>query len=236
MSRTVPDAFLAAEHSETMKPIYLYRIQTDNVGGDLFYAEYNTDAQYYKDTSTAQVYTAFPIKRDGITQNSSGRIDSMTLTIGNANKAMSAAMELAVYPNEGLRGYKVTIRKTYAEFLVTGASPNSGAYIEDIFFIDAPVISGWMAITMTLKSRMDVLPVELPARRYSRSTCAWSYKGEGCWLTDGAGWQAPSGFDTDVGGDGDTCGKTLGECERHNNKTRFGGFPSIPNLGRVVIG
>lgn len=228
--RTIPNALKAVLNALTNRPIYLYRIQTsDNVADDVYIAQYNANVAYFKDTSTAQTYTAKPIRREGIAYNSDGEIDGLTIEIGNANREFGAVMELASYPNEGLRGFKVTVRRVDASLLA-----DNTAYIEDIYYIDSSSFVGADRVSLSLKSKLDVLAVEIPGRRYCRSSCPWSYKGLGCWKDDGAGTpEAPADFEETSD---DTCGKTLTECERHVNRDRFGGFWSIPDLGRFYIG
>ena len=46
---------------------------------------------------------------------------------------------------------------------------------------------------------------------------------------------APGSFDTDEEGDGDTCNHSTDDCERHNNLSRFGGFPSIPTEKLEIV-
>lgn len=229
--RTIPNALKAVLNALTNKPIYLYRIQTsDDVADDVYIAQYNANVAYFKDVSTAQVYTAKPIRREAIRYASDGEIDSLTVEIGNANREFGAVMELAAFPNEGLRGFKVTIRRVDADLLA-----DSTAYIEDVYYIDSTSLAGADRVSLSLRSKLDTLPVIIPNRRYCRSTCAWSYKGFGCWLdgdSSGDPTEPPDWEDTSD----DTCGKTLEECERHMNRERFGGFWSIPDLGRFYFG
>jgi len=237
MARDVPEAFTTAKNAETNAPIWLYRVNisdTPEVTGedDLFLAEWSEDIEFFKDTNTAQTYTAFPMRHRGISQNAEGQIDTLEVAVANVNRIFQFYLE----ERDGLRDRKVTIRQVFLSQLA-----DSTAYIEDVFHIDSVSADQQVAV-FNLLPRFNLLDIHLPKRRFLRDGCAWRYKGEGCWESDGVGgWQIPSdgSFTADggSGGGGDLCGKTIAECERHSvpvagnligQFARFGGFLSIP--------
>ena len=190
MPRNVPDAFIAEKNALTNAPIWLYRVNrsdTPTVEGeeDWFLAEYPENVAYFKDINTAQTYLAFPLRHGGIHENGEGRIDSLEVTVANVSREIQYELET----RDGLRGRKVTIRQVFADHL-----DDPAAYIEDIFYIDA-VAANEQHVTFTLTSKLDVLDIQLPYRRFTRDFCPWTYKGEGCWVSDGGGgWTPPSDF------------------------------------------
>lgn len=174
--------FVTDKNAETNKPIRLYRINisdTPEVTGedDLYLAEYDADVNYFKDTSTAQTYTVFPLHAKGIDENATGHLSGLNISIANASREIQAFLEL----RDGLRGRKVTIRQVFADFLA-----DSTAYIEDIYYIDS-VTSNEAVVQFKLVTKLDVMELELPRRRYSRNHCQWVYKASGCWPATGSG-------------------------------------------------
>ncbi|NQU44507.1 hypothetical protein HQ520_14545 [bacterium] len=220
----LPDAFLEAKNAATNAPIWLYRIQIDDTpANDLFLAEDAADVAYFKDTSTAQTYTAFPITHGGISSNLDGEVDQLTVSVANVSLLIQAYLE----QNNGLRGNKVTVRLVFRDGLA-----DYTAYIESIFYVDSASATA-ESVSFVLTSKMDLLNTTLPRRTYADRRCQWHYKGLGCWLDDDAGnYSAPTGF---TAGSPDTCNRSVTDCQRHQNQERFGAFPSIPNRRRFRI-
>ena len=195
MVRTPHDDFVATKNAEANKPVTLYRINisdTPEASGesDLFLANFDADISFFKTDSgvdSPQVYTAFSLQHGSISENTEGQTNSLSITIGNANRFIQSFLEL----RDGLRGRKVTIRKVWQENLA-----NQSAYTEDIYYIDSATSdSRSNSVQFRLISELDLMNVELPLRRYIRNQCAWTYKGFGCWIDDGAGgFIVPTGF------------------------------------------
>ena len=189
--------FLTDKNLETNKPIWLYRINiTDSPAsgedGDIYLAEYNEDVAYYETNSgasTARSYLAFPISHGGVTENTENRIDSLEINIANVSRDIQSFVELY----DGLRDHKVTLRRVFATHLA-----DSSAYVEDIYYIDSVTASA-ETISFRLTSRLDILKVNIPRRRYLRNHCPWAYKGEGCWFkADGENFTQPKFFNTEL--------------------------------------
>jgi len=229
MPRTITSDFEAEKNKETNKPIWLYRIETtDDRVNDLFLAEYDEDVDFYKDDSTPQTYTAFDITHQSISQSRDSEIAELVITVSNVNRSIQSYLEY----HDGLRGKKVTIRQVWYDHL-----DDPYTYIEDEYWIDYPQVKdGGRTIDFHLTGKLDILQIRLPRRLYSRNHCPWIYKGRGCWKegTGSVDYEEPDGFDADPSG-GDECDKTLTDCRRHHNSTRFGGFPSVPARRLVVI-
>jgi len=238
VTRDVSAGFKAEKNKETNQPIWLYQVEVepdpnpDDVP-DLFIAEYDEDIDFPVPPTgsirrpSGTVYQAFPLQHEGVEENIEGRIDEFQVTMGNVDRTVQAYLE----QRDGLRGRKVTVRLVFYNHL-----DDSSACIEDVFYVDS-VSVGDRSATFRLTSKLDIMRVELPRRRFSRNFCAWEYKREGCWLSSdapGVDWEAPEGFvaeDTNVD---DECDKRIETCALHNNRARFGGFPSIPT-GRTTF-
>ncbi|GAG29228.1 unnamed protein product, partial [marine sediment metagenome] len=97
------------------------------------------------------------------------------------------------------RGNKVTIRQVFYENIDGEPAADTSAYVEDIFYIDAATTTE-TAAQFTLTTKLNILDIQLPLRRFSRNRCWATYSGEGCWEEDGAGgWSQPTDFVTDDG-------------------------------------
>ena len=166
--------FILEKNKQTNEPMWLYRVSVDGIAAnDLFLAEYDDDVEYFKDTNTAQTYSsAIPITHKGMDESADGKIGGITVDIANATREMQAFLEL----NDGLRGRKVTIRQVFQPLLA-----DSDAYIEDVYWVDSAVAE-LSKISFKLTSRLDILRMTLPRRKFYRNYCPWSYKGEGCYL------------------------------------------------------
>ncbi len=181
--------FIAEKNKETNRPIWLYRINVsdDPQVPDLYFAENITSVSFFETNDgvdTARTYTAFPISHGGVNQNSDGRVDQVSVSIGNVSRVIQEYVE----SNNGLRGRKVTIRQVFANCLT---NPNN--YIEDIFYIDSIPSATEKTIEFTLTSKFDIVDLQLPGRVYQRNRCSWLYKGDGCFING----SAPTGFDTE---------------------------------------
>lgn len=216
MPRTTDSTFIDRKNKETNDPIWLYRIATDSdPNNDIFLAEYNENVSFFKDVSTAQVYTAFPITHGGIGEQKSAEIDAPTVRVSNVSRLIQGYLS----SNDGLRGRKVTIRQVFASDLGTYS-----AYVEDVFYIDS-VVSGQNEAVFRMTSRLDLLTVFVPGRTHGRTFCPFMYKEEGCWHWNGSAYQAPTGF---TATSDDTCDKTMTDCIRHTNRGQYGGCSGVP--------
>lgn len=224
MVRETSAAFTEVKNAEANQPVWLFRVAIDdNPTHDLFLAESEGAVAYFKDTNTPQTYAAAPIKHGGISENTDAEVDVVKIQWGNVNREVQAYLEL----HDGLRGKKVTIRQVFRELLGDPA-----AHLEDVYYIDGVHVTPVTA-EFTLTSKLDVMEVVLPCRKFNRHFCAWAYKQEGCWLAQEDGtFNEPEDFKV-FGGGPDSCNKTLADCTRHNNIGRFGGFPGVP--GRTIF-
>jgi lambda family phage minor tail protein L len=186
------------------QPIYLYTIEDYDGSNDLNLAEYDTDIVY--PTSGGITYTRFPIKHDGIPENSQGEIDTFRVSVANVNRVIQAYLE-----GYDLRGKKVTITLVWANQLA-----DSDANIKFIYYIDNYSVTQ-DAVEFALSSKYDIIDLTLPAGTYNRNYCRWKFKSTEC------GYTTPQ----------TTCDKRKTTCKNvMNNIARYGGFPSVPT-GRL---
>jgi lambda family phage minor tail protein L len=197
--RTLSTEFRAEKEKLTNRPIRLFIIEAGSLGLTILrYAEYGQDVVF--PTTAGNTYYAVPIQSEPVTENMSQEVDSVTVSIANVDRALTYYLELY----DGLRGSKVTIRTVFADLL-----DHADAFTDDIFYVASSSISAQVAV-FNLKSKMDLLNVTIPLRRFYREVCQWKFGGTECGYTIlGA----------------ETCNRTLTRCKALSNSARFGGFP-----------
>lgn len=181
--------FIETAHQTENRPVWLYRIHLSddpfNESDDLFLAESELDIDYFKDVSTAQTYTAFGIRHEGIPANARLEIPVMEVIVGNINRDMQAYLE----EHNGLHGCKITVRVVFQEDLADAA-----AHREEVFYVDTATTNAREA-RFACVGKLGYLGNVLPGRMFYRNACAWKYKGPGCYEDNGA--TQPTGFLTD---------------------------------------
>lgn len=171
-------SFIEQKNAKTNLPVWLYRVEILG-DDDLYFAEYDEDIPFWELNSsvyTTRTYLAFPIRHSGISENTEGQIDQLTLSIGNVSREIQDFIE----EHAGLRGNKVTIWKVYRENCADGSSPSQTAYVQAVYYIDS-VVCNERQVDFTLSSKLDVDRVSIPLRIVTRDYCPWVYKGYGCW-------------------------------------------------------
>ncbi len=198
MTRTLSADFKLEKDKLANRPIRLYIVESGSLaaGEVLRYAEYADDVVF-----GGQTYYRAPIKCESVSENMNQEIDQLTVSFGNVDRSFIHYLE----SHDGLRGCKATVRTVFADLL-----DEADAFTDDIFYVTAASTTQ-QAAAFILKSKLDLLHVELPLRRFYRDTCQWKYKGTECSATSVSG----------------TCEHTIQACVLRNNRTRFGGFPGI---------
>jgi lambda family phage minor tail protein L len=172
----------------------------------LRYAEYGQDVSF-----GGQTYYAAPIRSEPITENMAQEVDTINVSIANVDRSITYYVELY----NGLRGCKVTIRTVFADLL-----DHADAYTDDIFYIVSSTITA-SAGSFILKSKMDLMGVTIPLRKFYREICQWKFKSTQCGYA----------------GAGTTCDRTLTRCKALSNSLRYGGFPGAgSSITRFYIG
>ncbi len=198
--------FIAEKNKAANQPIFLYTLYNyDGAGNNLYYAEYDQDVVYQSINDGSPItYVAFPITHDNISENTSGQIDNVKISVANTSRLIQAYLELYE-----LRGKKVSIKTVWANQL-----GDNQAFVEHSYYIDSWVADQDTA-AFTVSSKFDVLDKKLPGRNYSRTACAWAprFKGTEC------GYIGPE----------TTCDGSLQQCRIYNNVLRYGAQPAVPS-------
>jgi len=183
--------------------IWLYEISiTDSPSQFLRLAQWADEVQF-----ESQTFYPWPIGHQGGGEDSTGRLDPVTLTAANVNREMQAFLEFYDY----LAGRPVRIIRIKAD--------DPTLAISESYSISSAV-ANQSTVTLSLSARFIVAGVNI-GRRLNRDMCAWVFKSTEC------GYSGPIA----------TCDKTLADvngCRAHNNAARFGGAPGIPQ-GQVII-
>jgi len=189
--------FTSRKNASANKPIFLYKLSDyDGASSNLFFAEYDENV-----TFDGQEYTRFPIKHEFVEENSQGQTASIRLIVSNVSRLIQAYLE-----QYDLRGKQVDIIQVFADKL-----DDSSAKMIDTFYIDS-YSADEKAVAFNLSTKMDVIELQLPGRRYLRTHCSWKFKGTECGYSGGEA----------------SCNRSFQRCKELANQERFGGFPSIP--------
>jgi len=190
--------FKKRKNEELVAPIFLYAIQYDKVANSwLRYTSYPEDI-----TFDGLLYTAGVISHDRMGENLDGRVDKVRMSIGNADRTIGYYLETY----GGLRDAEVRITMVFKDEL-----SNPSVYDESVYLV-ADATANQQRADFVLASRLDVLDLRLPRRRYYRTYCTHFFKDSGCAYSGGEG----------------LCNKTLQRCIEIGNVHRFGGCPAIP--------
>jgi lambda family phage minor tail protein L len=208
--RIVPQGFSDRVNARTNKPIYLYIIEDGPISPAILrYAQYPTSIVFDGET-----YLAAPLQSEDVTENIAQEIDQTTVTVGAVDKVIVALLE----NYDGLRGCKFTRRLVDADNL---GDPT--AFTDDIFWVSSVVLKS-TAAAFTLKSKMDLMNLELPLRRFYRGTCQFKFKDlQTCRYS----------------GSATTCPHTISGCQTLFQDMgldfiRFGGFPGTGSAIRRI--
>lgn len=203
-------------HKDSLEAFQFYQI---NVGRHTvlpntaeFYADKDgnpLDPFYYTNRAKPFVYDGIvyqPIKIEdsGATQDTSGKLSELSLTVANLDGFLQYYIE-----EYDLCGNTVIVGLV----LVDLADESVFAVVQDEFRISAISIDDTQA-TFSLSCGIDVLRLSLPGRKAYSQLCPWEFGGEDCKKV-----KAP----------GEKCSQTWLDCQLKNNTKNFGGFPGILN-------
>lgn len=144
-------------------------------------------------------FTPIPIKHGDISQSDDGKLNDVTITVGNADRMMQYYIE-----NYELIGKRVTIRQFFFG--------KSNGMCSGTFSIKGVTAKKDVA-TFSLSIGIEFLDVQFPNRIASSRFCQWPFRGQECQ------YRGPDA----------SCSKTFDDCKRKGNSRRFGGFPGILN-------
>ena len=203
MPRVTNNNFIEEKNKLENQPLYLYTIYDfDGASNNKYYVNNKTDITF--DLIT---YLSMNINHDRINQNTDGKVDTVKVTLSNISREIQALAE-----TYDVRGKKVDIKLVFANELT-----DASCHVTESFYIDF-YSANESNFIFSCSSKMDLMDINLPGRRFGRTYCSWKFKSLECGY---------SGTET-------KCSKTLDSCHGLGNRARFGGFPSIP-LSRINL-
>ncbi len=183
--------------AEELVTFYLYELEYDPMEEPLRWTNWDVAVTY-----DGKTYEPQSIKHTEISQSSDGKLNDVTLTIGNLDRQIQYYIE-----QYNLMGKKVTIRHILAD-----KDASIKGDLRTVFTIKGAKTNRSTA-AFTLSVGIDFVKAQVPARRMFARFCSHQFKDENCRY---------SGTQT-------TCSKTFSECKRKGNIRNFGGFPAILN-------
>jgi lambda family phage minor tail protein L len=237
MSYTVSATFSQEQAKRAgAEPINLYVLNASQTGVDYkYYANYNQNVYGYRldangdITNSTTLYVGLPIEIDEIKSDTTGEITNIGVSIPNTDRVVESFIQNQNY----LRGKEIYIMTTFAKSLPSGDSPqyvgsesDKNAVLKEKLFIDTAT-SNEQVVTFSCKPKFLIKHAVIPNRNFSRE-CAWALRNK------------YAATECDPLGSIDTvtyttCDGTLDNCKLRQNVKRFGGFPSIPRRGIVIV-
>jgi lambda family phage minor tail protein L len=196
--RIVGDAFKQAKNAELVRPIFLYSLLLDPTG-NVWKRWTSWSDEIIFDGVT---YLPFAITHSSISEDNSGKIQSVKITIANANREMQAILD----EYDGLRERPITITQVWEQTIL-----DPTAFIADTLAVKEVSVTE-KSVSLTLSSELDVLNIKIPRKVMTRTFCRFTYKGVECGY---------AGSET-------RCNRTLNRCRELGNQARFGAFPATP--------
>ena len=226
---TVPQSI--QEQLQSLEPsaiIELFELElTEAVNG--------VDQTYYYHAGTNELtanivfngitYTAYPIEVEGFQVTSKGTLPRPSMTIANANNAISSL--LALYNPLQAKVKRIRTCKKFLDavnFSSGNATADPTAKFEDeIWYIDRVANENPQVVEFELTSKLDLTNLALP-RRQILEHCPWQYKSTEC------GYIGTAAFDLNdkpTTAANDQCGKRYSSCVKRfpTGLLPFGGFP-----------
>jgi len=225
-----------AAKREGAHPIDMYVVNASLSGWEpLYYANINQDIYGFTLNSTSNLtntetlYSGLPISRSDIDTNVAGEIGEISVTVPNTDRVMESVIQGRQY----LRGRDIHVISGFAKHLPSGVtanhigtSPDRHAFMKEKMYIDS-VTSNEQVVVFTCRSKFNIKNVVLPKRSFYKE-CTWAIMGN--YLGSECDPQ-----DTINTASYPTCDGTLDNCRQRHNSGRFGGFPSIPRRGIVLV-
>jgi len=187
-------ATIEETQSDELIVVNLYELIYDPNEAPLRYTNWDEPVSY-----GGNIYDPAVIKHSELTQSSDGKLNNVTLMVGNADRIIQRYIE-----EYDLIGKRVKV----IQFFIGSASGQT----QGTFKIKQ-VIAKKDTATFTLSIGIDYLRVQVPRRTASARHCGWQFRSAEC------GYE---GADTD-------CEKTFEDCMAKGNIARIGCFPGIIN-------
>ncbi|MCP4158603.1 MAG: DUF2163 domain-containing protein [Deltaproteobacteria bacterium] len=180
-------------NSDEVSYVYLYEIFYDgNYREPKYWTSSNEDV-----TFNGKIYESFSLEHTEISQGSDGKINPVTLSVGNANRIMQYYIN-----NYELVGNRVNIIQKFQDVDT----------VLKYTFVVGGIKATDSSVSMELSLGVDVLKISAPSRFLYSKSCSFKYRG-----SDTCKY---SGSKT-------SCNKTIYDCRAHGNLENFGGFPAL---------
>lgn len=177
------------QRAQSLEPgvrVELFEVDLTPKGGDILRFHNHTTANGATITRvgppTNEIYTAFPVKLEGLEYKSNGPLPRPHLFVSNIGSIISALLR----QYDDLLDCVVTRHVTFQEYLYAiGAVTEDGydptqEYPQDIFIIDRRVSESNTEVEFELAAASDVEGVMLPREQYIANTCRWNYRSPEC--------------------------------------------------------
>lgn len=161
-----PNLKLETQKTEN-RPVELYQLFLDS--GTYYYAAHDEDVQFFDEQNQPRIYEALGITRSPIRTNIDNRVDECTISLNNVSRQGTQLVA-----NTDLVNKRARIIKVFLDLLY---NPADHILIFD-GQTDEPVVTQ-DALRLTIKSRLDILNIQTPRRRYTR-LCSWRFGGDEC--------------------------------------------------------
>lgn len=182
--------------------------------------------------ATTEVYTGGNITREAIKSNLQGEVSGVNISIPNIDRSIESYIQNRKY----LRGCDIYCITSFIKHLPSGDSanhignsPDRFAVLKEKLLIDTAV-SDENAVSFTCKPKLLIRKKILPGRTFDRE-CSWALKGRYA----GTECSPSNQINATRLASYPTCDGSIDNCIERNNKSRYGGFLSIPNRGIAII-
>lgn len=128
--------------------------------------------------SLANTYVALPMVLDGVSHKSEGSASRPTLTVANVLPLLRTTLQSSGFSFQSLIGKTITLRTTFAKYLVGGA--DASAPIEfpiKRYIIDRIAEEDSTVVSFELSSPFDLEGITVPSRSIIGKYCSWEYQG-----------------------------------------------------------
>ncbi|VUD48404.1 hypothetical protein TDB9533_01227 [Thalassocella blandensis] len=225
-----------AQQSAYDAVVTLFVIDATRIEGDIFKFTTGTlggEAVVFD----GEPYAPVPCRLTGLAWNGSGHIPSPTFTVSN----IAGQFVTSLVGKNNLVGAKLTIIKTFEQFLDDGKNPDPTArFPEEVFYFDQLQSMDNEQITWRLSALFDVRGVKLPRRQILREACthryrrwvdgAFDYSDATCPYVGALAYDLQNNVVLDPSQD--KCSLNLGGCKARfaNSQLPFRGFPGAARV------
>jgi lambda family phage minor tail protein L len=146
---------IQAEINKLQNPaayVELFKLDCSVIGGSIYYFTNQQSTTGGSISFGGQAYTPIPIIGTGFDTTTSGTLPKPSLSIGNVNRTLLAAVDSL----GDLVGAKLTRMRTYDKFLDGGTAANSSAYIgPEVWIVEQKTQHDRNVIQWSLTTQID---------------------------------------------------------------------------------